>query len=231
MFSIALIGGDGAGKTTIARMLQEQYPGPVKYLYMGINVESSNVALPSSRLIEFLKKSKKNGKNNGNKSHSLHDRANHKAKGKIWSTARLLNRLAEEWYRQFLSRWYRGKGFIVVYDRHFLFDFVSNGVISNSELPMAERIHRWCLNRFYPNPDLTIFLDAPAEVLYARKGEASISYLNSRRREFLQKGEATPNFVRIDATNPLNEVYQKVAERISSLNECLHQEKNVLSIN
>ena len=54
MYTVALIGGDGAGKTTIADQLRDSFPLPLKYLYMGINIESSNVALPTSRIIEKL---------------------------------------------------------------------------------------------------------------------------------------------------------------------------------
>jgi thymidylate kinase len=220
MLSIALIGGDGAGKTTIARMLEKKYPEPVKYLYMGINVESSNIALPSSRLVTFLKRSKdRSGRQDRGRDTSLHNQTAQKSKsrGILWSTARLMNRLAEEWYRQLISLWYRSKGYIVVYDRHFLYDFSFSDLAPNSKLPPAERIHRWCLNRFYPGPDLTVFLDAPAEVLFARKGEATIAYLDSRRREFHQRGKITPNFVRVDATCPPREVYEEVSAHITKL--------------
>ena len=56
MFSVALIGPDGAGKSTIANMLAESFPVSVKVLYMGINLDSSNVVLPTSRLIRKVKK-------------------------------------------------------------------------------------------------------------------------------------------------------------------------------
>ena len=42
MATIALIGADGSGKTTIAKMLLESPPAKMKYLYMGLNIESSN---------------------------------------------------------------------------------------------------------------------------------------------------------------------------------------------
>ena len=60
MFSVALIGPDGAGKTTIARMLEERSPLPLKYIYMGVNIAASNFALPTSRLFEYLR-----GRQNG----------------------------------------------------------------------------------------------------------------------------------------------------------------------
>src|SRR6266571_1664289 len=51
MFTVALIGPDGAGKTTIGRRLEQTLPLPVRYVYMGINYEASNHVLPTTRLI------------------------------------------------------------------------------------------------------------------------------------------------------------------------------------
>ncbi|MFQ5652194.1 MAG: dTMP kinase [bacterium] len=223
MISVALIGADGAGKTSIANRLRETFPRPIKYIYMGINIESSNVALPTSRLIEFVRKLKqrKNG-SDAPESTSLHHRpASGKKRGllkSIWLFVRLLNRLAEEWYRQLLSWIYRKRGYLVLYDRHFLFDFEENGLNGKKlDLPLAERIHRWCLHKFYPEPDLVLFLDAPAEVLYARKKEASLEYLSARRAAFLAQGEKTRNFCTIDATRPIEVVYTEVRQKIEGL--------------
>jgi len=47
MFSVALIGPDGAGKTTLTAQLQQWATIPVKCLYMGVNIEASNHALPT----------------------------------------------------------------------------------------------------------------------------------------------------------------------------------------
>ena len=55
MATIALIGSDGSGKTTIIRKLQENFPMSMKCIYMGLNIESSNYSLPTSRLILKLK--------------------------------------------------------------------------------------------------------------------------------------------------------------------------------
>lgn len=225
MISVALIGADGAGKTTIASMLLKSFSKPIKYLYMGINAESSNVALPTTKLIEFLKGIKgRQSESGGKKPVSLHHRKSSEKKKslrQVWLFVRLLNRLAEEWYRQLLSWIYRKQGYIVLYDRHFLFDFVRDGFDSDkAALPYAEKIHRWCLHRFYPQPDLVIFLDAPAEVLFARKGEATLEFLNARRSAFLEQGKRTRHFFQIDATQPIEKVYGMVCEQIAGFYEC-----------
>lgn len=214
MISVALIGADGAGKTTIAEMLRSSFPMPLKYLYMGINIESSNIALPTSRLIEFAKSRNASAGQNGSAGTSLHVRKPSGRKGllkHVWLFIRLVNRLAEEWYRQLVSWIYRKRGFIVLYDRHFLFDFEKDGP---SGLPLAEKIHRWCLHRFYPEPDIVLFLDAPPEVLFARKGEATIEFLRARRQAYLRQGKYAHRFEQIDATQPLDTVFSNVCSRI-----------------
>ena len=56
MLTLALVGPDGAGKTTVARTLEEELRPSVKYLYMGVSADSSNHALPTTRLVQALKR-------------------------------------------------------------------------------------------------------------------------------------------------------------------------------
>src|SRR5439155_10211002 len=55
-FTVALIGPDGAGKTTVSRRIEQSLPVPVKYIYMGVNTDASNVMLPTTRAIHALKR-------------------------------------------------------------------------------------------------------------------------------------------------------------------------------
>jgi len=211
MFTVALIGPDGAGKTTIARMLENDQRLRSKYLYMGINIESSNVSLPTSRFIQRMKNAqsaRRPGTPTGQKSS-----ASRRLRSSARSLLRLCNRVAEEIYRQALASRYRRKGFIVVYDRHFKFDFEAPSHIMG-RLSWSERIHRLWLAKLYPSPDLVIFLDAPAELLYARKHEASVAWLEERRTSILRQGNALRNFIRVDATNPIERVYSDVYSHI-----------------
>jgi thymidylate kinase len=219
MFSVALIGPDGAGKTTIARMLEKSFPLPVKYLYMGVSYGSSNVALPTTRLAEYLKRIRREKPRHALPARAPVEaqRAPRQSSGKLRAILRLLNRLAEEWYRQWLSWKHQRKGCIVVYDRHFQFDFELNNKGKHPALRgqrFTDWLHRWCLANLYPRPSLVIYLDAPAEVLFARKGEMTLEWLESRRQAFLRQGRQTPNFVRIDATQPLAAVYAEVTNYI-----------------
>jgi hypothetical protein len=61
MFSVALIGPDGAGKSTVSRALVEWSRVPCKAIYMGDNLEACNFALPTSHLVRYLRRRRKHG--------------------------------------------------------------------------------------------------------------------------------------------------------------------------
>ena len=194
MASVAIIGQDGAGKTTISQMVLEQLPYKMKYIYMGRNVESGNYSLPSSKLIHLYKiyKYKKKHRlldNSLAKKLSMHEIDKDRkvdTRGKIGAFLRLVNRLAEEFYRFLISMSYQIRGYLVLYDRHFIFDFMPDKLDKNKQKSrMSTRIHNWFLNNVYEKPGLVIFLNAPAEVLYERKGEASIEYIRAKNETFL----------------------------------------------
>jgi len=216
MFSVALIGPDGAGKTTITARLQQFSTIPIKCLYMGINIEASNHALPTSRLVEYFKRRQKAGSGVdrcGADSPHGGVKAKRGLGGWLWAIARLINRVLDEWYRQLLSWSYQIRGYAVVYDRHFLYDFTLDGIDSEKQ-SADKRIHRRLLENCYPRPHLTIYLDAPAEVLFARKGEKTLEELERRRQAFLQLRYRAKNFVQIDATRPFDVVYAEVSRAI-----------------
>ena len=84
--------------------------------------------------------------------------------------AGLANRLAE-WYRQLIAQAFPTRGSIVVFDRHFLADYHAFDVAGRAVVEPAHP--RVDAHARVPRPDLVVLLDAPPEVLVARKGEGT----------------------------------------------------------
>jgi len=221
MFTVALIGPDGVGKTTIGRRLPQVLPLRAKYLYMGVDLYSSNHMLPSSRVLHAIKRACGGKKDTAGPQDS--SAAGRPAKGVlrrvvggVKANLSLANRIAEEWYRQGLAWYYKRRRYLVVFDRHYFPDYYAYDVARHDpSRPLHRRIHGFLLKHFYPRPDLMIYLDAPAEVLLARKGEGTLQSLQRRRGEYLQMRELVDHFIVVDASRPLEDVVQEVTQRIS----------------
>lgn len=135
--------------------------------------------------------------------------------GWIWNTARFFNRVAEAGYRQILAVAYQLQGRIVLFDRHFFFDAAPEEFDLQSRSTMFyDRLFFWLINHAYPRPSVAIFLDAPPEVLYSRKGEASPEYLAWQREQYMKQGAKLAHFIRVDATQPLEDVIHEVEQII-----------------
>ena len=206
MTAIALIGGDGSGKTTIAHRLVESLPVRARYLYMGLNPDSNSLALPTTRLVHALKVRRAVADSAGAMSvdearsslHKLEHRGS--TRSKAWTWARFANRLAEELIRQAVSWTYQLRS-VVIYDRHFLFD---HGGTSDDSTP--ERLHRWFLRHLYPKPDLVILLDAPGSVLWPRTQEVPPEYLDDLHASYRQLGHLVDDFRIVDVDRDVAEI-------------------------
>jgi thymidylate kinase len=125
--------------------------------------------------------------------------------------------LAEEWFRQLVAAYHNHRGRIVVFDRHPFADYYRFDVPAGGPpRPIAVRTHNWLRAHTYLKPDLVICLDVPGEVSFGRKGEASVEWLERRRREYLQLATVLPGrFVVVDADRPVDEVTREVASLIN----------------
>ena len=221
-FTVALIGPDGAGKTTVARQLEQVLPVPVKYMYMGVNPDSSNYLLPTTRAVQALRRRRGvKPDTSGPRDSRAPDPA--VARGKVQrglrsarSFVRLGNRLAEEWHRALVASRHRRRGSIVVFDRHFFADYYAYDVAAQPRRTASRRLHGFILSRLYPRPDLVIYLDAPAEILLERKGEGTLESLERRRREYVELGRILEGFAVVDANRPLDTVTRDVAGTIET---------------
>ena len=213
-FGVALIGPDGAGKTTVARRLESELPLEVTYLYMGVSQESSGRLLPTTRLVRALRRRK--GMVERGPRPVVRPEADERrsVKTKMRAALRIANRISEESYRQFLAWRAMRVGRLVVFDRHFYADYYIHDVVERDGLPLSRRIHGFFLSRVLPRPELIVYLDAPAEVLFERKGEGSVELIEEMRTGYLRLGESAASFVVVDVDRPVELVVADVARAI-----------------
>jgi thymidylate kinase len=137
-----------------------------------------------------------------------------------------MNLMAEEWYRQLVVWSYLRRGYVVLFDRHFYYDYYAHDIVSNETgLPFLRRLHGLMLKHLYPRPDLVLVLDAPPETLLARKGEGSLELLERRRQEYLALQDEIEHFVTVDATQKLGKVTREVSEIIWCFYETYYLDK------
>jgi predicted ATP-grasp superfamily ATP-dependent carboligase/thymidylate kinase len=218
MFTVTIIGPDGVGKTTIVSRLLKELPRPVKHVYMGDNVESSNYILPTARWWKQRNLSKSqaaktqaapnvNGHQNGRaKTNPL--RALKKSVG-------FVNRILDVWYRYLVAGYFARRGFVVLLDRHFTYDYYHFDIDTQNGRSLKRRVNGFLMKHTLPDPDLVICLDAPAEVIFKRKGEFSVEYIEMRRGQYKSLAAIAKNFALVDANRPLDAVVQNVCDIIT----------------
>jgi thymidylate kinase len=221
MFTCALIGADGSGKSTVCERLPAALPMPMKCLYMGVNSERSQYVLPTTRLIRAAKRAFGAAPDTAGPRDPA-ELATPRPRGlvkrglrSLRAGLRLANRLLEESYGQLVAWFFLRAGNVVLFDRHYLADYYAYDVApTTAPRPLSRRIHGFFLMHILPKPDLVIFLDAEPEVLFARKGEGTLELLAQRRADYLQLRDVVPAFEVVDASQPLERVVEQVADRL-----------------
>jgi thymidylate kinase len=213
-FTVALVGPDGAGKSTVTRLLENApLPRPVKRIYMGLNLESTSVMLPTTRLLLAAHRSRAG---DGPGPSPVPPAAGRGWRSAVRDALRMTVWMAEEWLRFAVANRYARRGYIVVFDRHFFLDYYHSDIAGTStpDRRLFHRLHAWMLEHAHPRPELVICLDVPGRVSFDRKGEASTEWLDRRRAEYLTLAAVVPAFVVVDAGRPVDAVVADVVEAI-----------------
>ena len=199
---LVIIGPDGSGKTTVAEAIisfwEETFHKVPFYIHGDFSV------LPRLKILRILL-----AKISGRKLPPDTDYTKKHSGAKIvpHSLYKSLLYLSYYFWDYILGHFKiliaKGSNRLVIADRYFYDYFFLRG---NMKLP------HWLLRLlscFIPKPDLTVFLDADAEIIYARKNELTIDEIE-RQQAILGKIKWLPNFIIIDTHNGISQTVEQV---------------------
>jgi thymidylate kinase len=118
----------------------------------------------------------------------------------------LTKRLFTQWWR-YLNQ---AQGRLVIFDR-YTYDAL---LPPRQNLSRFRRWRRRLLAHACPAPDLVLLLDAPGDVLFARKGEHNGTVLEEQRQSYLSMQEGLPQMVVIDAARNAEQVRREAISLI-----------------
>lgn len=121
-----------------------------------------------------------------------------------------LSQLITQWWRYLAARYHQAHGRLVIFDR-YTFDAL---LPPPQRLSWLGRFRRWSLAHACPAPDLVLVLDAPGEVLYARKGEHSVAFLEQQRQRYFELQSYLPQTIVVDATRDAEDVRREATAAI-----------------
>jgi hypothetical protein len=169
--SVTLLAPDGAGKSTLAGLIQESFYFPVSKLYMGLYQKGKEA----------------------------------KHRFSIPGVG-LSKRLIRIWIHYIKAVLLLARGQFVIFDRYTYDAYLS----PRREQSFLQKARRWLLSHSCPAPDLVIVLDAPGEILFARKGEHSVASLEDQRRAYLNLKSNLPQLDVVDASQDIDFVRREV---------------------
>lgn len=110
------------------------------------------------------------------------------------------------------AMWHRALGRTVIFDRH-----PYDALLAPPAKRRRTDLRRAIIGRAGLPPDLILVLDAPAEVLFERKGEHDVPSLDEQRRRYASFAETRPNAVLLDTTTGAEEVRRRALAELAAI--------------
>jgi thymidylate kinase len=195
---VAVLGPDGAGKTSLAQSLARSAPFTIRRIYMGHGAAEAARAPWIIRWLSHLAREVPPGTA---RRRSVFDRS------RRWSA-----RLTLQCLKSLEVRVRRSVGQLVVLDRH-AFDLAVHARAASAARSWISRL----MLKLCPPPDLVVLLDAPPEVLHQRKAdEHSLDDLAAQRSAYVDFCRQLPHGIVVDSARSLAEVQADVVGQVWS---------------
>ena len=202
---ISFIGMGGTGKSTLAKWLESELNGRglcCQYVYLP---ERKGL----QKTISYFRTN-----NESNKKQVSPDVESQQFKSKTFKTViwSYLSWLENFYIKQTLHS--RKESFLIT-DRYFfdeIIDFKIRGVGN-------------FLFELFPEPDMTILLDAPAEIVYERKHEHPLEFLEMQRKGYLEMAEKR-KFLVIDTSQKIEKTKEDILKAVLKFADYKWMEKN-----
>ena len=225
--TIALIGPDGVGKSTVISELTNSFPLGIKSVYMGWSDHENTLKLPTSKWLYR--------RYNKTKTSSIVEKPEfpsevqalsenikpHKEQVKVtvqkihWKQLPgIINEIAEQYTRYFYAKYYKFRGAFVLYDRYVYDQFIFNSTAKKEEVKPQDKILAEFFKRFFPDPDLTILLAGDAELIHQRKNELPAHKIAKRIALYEEIGRTKKNFHIIDVNVALELEIKRITQII-----------------
>ena len=189
---VVVLGPDGAGKSTVIRGLSswlEQQGIFVKVRHLKPNVAKLGFGKPVTIVVD---------------PHGKPPRST------LLSIAKIVVWLLEEWLASFIEG---RKETLLLYDRYY-HDLLVDPLRYRYGGPTWAAI---LIGKLMPKPDLWVLLDAPANVLQARKSEVSLKETARQRDAYLAFARSQKSFAIVDASQPLDKVVTDAERAITKM--------------